>query len=146
MAINEELGVRKLRRKIIFEPKVLIGAGKDCFGVGAVAAQLAGEAHYALQIGLCRFFSSFLFFSIIFQAALGFAGQVFYLDCIFLMRFICRRSGLVVKAQGAGFCIVKFCQLTNLIARNSHLSSSPINDEFVVDYAAPDGMILAEDA
>jgi hypothetical protein len=40
VSIDEKLGSLQARRQIVFPPNALRGAGKDCFGMGAVAAPL----------------------------------------------------------------------------------------------------------
>ena len=115
MAVDEKLRSRQVGGQIVFPPDVLRGTGKHSLAMGSIAAQLARQAQDAVHIG-----AGAIFLALAFQAAQGFARQVFDQNHVFLVRLVARRGGLEIKTDGTRICILKFSQLSDLFASNSH--------------------------
>src|SRR5579864_3505491 len=115
MAVHKKLRAAERCRQFVFMPDVLSRAGEYGLGMGAVAAQFAGEADDPINVGPGAVFLSFRF-----ESAHGFPRQVLDQDRIFLMRLIPRGGGLKIETDSTRLVILKLGQLTDLFASNTH--------------------------
>ena len=73
----------------------------------SVAAQFAGQAQDAIEIGAGRLSLSLALGAFALQAAQGFARQILDENRVFLVRLVAGRRRLEIKTDGARFFILK---------------------------------------
>jgi len=115
MAVHKKLRARQAGGQVKFMPQLLRCACKDGLRMRAIAAQLSRQTLDVIDICPGVFLPAFLL-----QAPQRLAGQIFNQNRVFLVRLVAGRGRLVIKAHGARLCILKFSQLSDLFASNTH--------------------------